>query len=149
MNDNPKIVLDCPLCGEHELQVITQNETKSMQCIGCGYSTTDKYRYENKPEDNENYLELGDDMKKWAKLDSGYIWIPSVVTIPHGMLYPIEEKNEMIWAFLPLVKISEEDKEKYKKDDGSYYEARYDQEKQITFDNFKQAVFELNTKITS
>ena len=88
-------------------------------------------------------------MQKWSKFKSNYIWRPSIVTVPHGMLYPIDKNGKMIWAFIPLVKIKEEDKEKYKKENGTYYEARYDSDRQITFKNFKEAVFQLNTIISA
>ena len=88
-------------------------------------------------------------MKKWCKFEDNQIWVPSIVQIPHGMLYPIESEKEMTWAFIPAVKVTEEEKEKYKKDDGTYYEARYAEDKQITFTSFKQALFELNTIINA
>ena len=149
--ENIKIVLDCPLCDQKELQVIEQQNTKSMQCIGCGYSSTEKYNYsdDEDPKDNIHYKSLGESMQKWAKFKENQIWIPSIVTIPHGMLYPIDVDKKMTWAFIPAVKIQEEEKEKYKKEDGTYYEARYDSDKQITFESFKKAIFELNTIISA
>ena len=149
MSDQIKVVLDCPLCGEHELQIIEQDHIKSQQCIGCGFSTTEKYTYEDNPKENQVYKDLGSDMKKWAKFEDNQIWIPSIIQIPHGMLYPIDEDSKMVWAFIPAVKVEEGEKENYKKEDGTYYEARYDIKRQITFESFKTALFELNTIISA
>ena len=37
------IVSNCFLCEEHSLHVIEQEGMKLMQCIHCGYSSSDKF----------------------------------------------------------------------------------------------------------
>jgi len=37
------IISNCPLCEEHSLHITEQNELKLMQCIHCGYASTDKF----------------------------------------------------------------------------------------------------------
>ena len=44
------------------------------------------------------YVELPDEMKIWAKESDGYIWIPSLLTLPTGMIYPLNESGELKWV---------------------------------------------------
>ena len=37
------IISNCLLCEERSLHVIEQGETKLMQCINCGYTSSDKF----------------------------------------------------------------------------------------------------------
>ena len=59
-----QIVSNCSLCEEHSLHVLEQEESKLMQCIHCGYVSTDKFL--GTKEDNEEYQKLTDDMKEWS-----------------------------------------------------------------------------------
>lgn len=136
-----RIVIDCPLCGEKELQVY-KGDKNLMQCISCGYSSSDELIGSMK--DSETFKNLDENMKKWGKESQGQVWIPSVVNLPVGLLYPADEKNKMKWFFAPLVDINEDEKDGYKKEDGTHYTKRYDMENQIDFDTFKQAIFEIN-----
>ena len=137
-----KIVLECTLCKEKELQVYKDNKNL-MQCIGCGFSSSDDLIGNMK--ENKTFSNLDPDMKQWGIESQGQIWIPSVVNLPVGLLYPANDKNKMRWFFAPLVDISKKDKNNYKKEDGTYYTKRYDMENQVDFDTFKQAIFEINT----
>ena len=38
-----KIISNCSLCEEHSLHVIEHDETTLMQCLYCGYATSDKF----------------------------------------------------------------------------------------------------------
>ena len=129
---------NCPLCFEHELHVINKNDTNLMQCLSCGYATTDKFKIDNnsKKEENDAYKKLSEDMKKWSKTINNRIWIPTILTLPIGMLYPIDKDGEMKWAFAPMVKITEEEKEKYPNPNGGYYEKRIDTNSPIIYDEF-------------
>lgn len=143
MDEQFKVVLNCPLCDEKELQVMTKHDSTLMQCISCGYSTSDALKI-NESEVNENFNNMDDQIKKWSVEKNDHIWIPSIVNLPLGVLYPIDEDNEMKWAFAPLEDISGEQKEDYIKEDGTHYEKMYDIENQIVFDEFKDAIFEIN-----
>ena len=81
------IVSNCFLCGEHSLHVAGTEDAQVMQCINCGYTTTSKYIGTKK--ENEEFQKLGEDMKNWAVEKNNRIWIPSIITLPVGMLYPI------------------------------------------------------------
>ena len=136
-----KITVDCPICNKKELNVVNK-EISLMQCISCGYSTSEDYKGTRK--DNSNFDELDESMKKWSKESRGHIWIPSVLNLSIGLYYPIEEKKSMKWAFAPLVNVKDSDKENYKKEDGSYYDHRYDMDNQLIFNKFYQGILEIN-----
>ena len=136
-----KITVECPICDKKELNVINK-EISLMQCISCGYSTSDEYKGTRK--DNSNFNDLDDNMKKWSKESRGHIWIPSILNLSIGLYYPIEEKKSMKWAFAPLVSVKDSEKENYKKDDGSYYNHRYDMDNQLIFDEFYRGILEIN-----
>jgi len=136
-----KITVDCPICNKKELNVVNK-EISLMQCISCGYSTSEDY--EGTRKDNSNFNELDESMKKWSKESRGHIWIPSILNLSIGLYYPIEEKKSMKWAFAPLVNIKDSDKGDYKKEDGSYYDQRYDMDNQLIFDKFYQGILEIN-----
>lgn len=147
MNENFKVVLNCSLCNEKELQVITDNNTTLMQCIGCGYSTSDNLRGDK--ESNEEFNQMDDQIKSWSVKENDQIWIPSIVNLSIGVLYPVDEDNQMKWAFAPLENISEMEKGDHLKEDGTPYEKMYDIQNQIVFDKFKDAIFEINLIVSA
>lgn len=142
--DDERAVINCPLCGKQTLNVF-HTEKEMMQCLSCGYSTNSQYKYENDKTENESYKSIDPSMKRWSLEANNYIWLPSILTFDSGMLYPIDEKDEMIWAFAAAIIIPESEQAKYPKDDGSgNYTARYDIENQVTFKSFDQALYEIN-----
>ena len=142
--DDERVVLNCPLCGKHTLNVF-KKENEMMQCLSCGYSTNSQYKYKEDKTDNEYYSGLDPSMKRWSLEANDFIWLPSILTFDAGMLYPIDEKDKMIWAFAPAILIPEDERHKFPKEDGSgNYSARYDIENQVTFNGFEQALYEIN-----
>ena len=139
------LISNCFLCGEHSLHVAGTEEAQVMQCINCGYTTTTKFK--GIKETNEEYQKLTDDMKKWSKEENNRIWIPSIITLPIGMLYPINDNNEMKWSFAPMVKISNEEKENYPNESGGYYEKRIDIENPKIYDNFIDGMMYINQQM--
>jgi Zn ribbon nucleic-acid-binding protein len=140
-----KITIDCPLCESHELQVMDNTNNSIQQCISCGYSTSDINKLNDDDiENNDFYKTLDDNMKRWSKVVDGNIWVPSILNLPIGILYPIDnKKNEMRWAFAPVEKIPEEEQENYPDEGGGFFESKYAVEKQIYFDSFSQALIEI------
>ena len=136
------LISNCFLCGEHSLHVAGTEEAQVMQCINCGYVTSTKYI--GTKETNEEFQKLGEDMKKWAKEENGRIWIPTVLTLPVGMLYPIDDEDKMKWSFAPMVEISQDEKEKYKNSEGGYYEKRIDVENPKIYDEFFEVMLYVN-----
>ena len=145
------IISNCFLCEEHSLHVVGIEESQIMQCISCGYVTSTKY-IGNK-ETNEEYQKLGKDMKNWAIEEHGRTWIPSIITLPIGMLYPVDidnmvnHKTEMKWAFAPMINIPEEERKNYPNPSEGFYKKRIDTDNQIIYDKFIDGMVFINNKL--
>ena len=138
------LVSNCFLCGEKALHVAGTEEAQVMQCINCGYTTSTKFR--GIKADNEEFQKLGEDMKNWAKEENGHIWIPSIITLPIGMLYPVNIKKEMKWAFAPMIEIPEEDRKNFPNPSapGKFYDKKVDTENSIIYDLFLDGISYVN-----
>tara|TARA_X000001036_G_C20488878_1_gene728939 strand:+ start:241 stop:693 length:453 start_codon:yes stop_codon:yes gene_type:complete len=136
------IISNCFLCGEKSLHVAGKEESQVMQCINCGYTTTSKFT--GTKETNEEFQKLGKDMKKWAKEENGHIWIPSVIALPVGMLYPIDIKNQMKWAFAPMVEIPEEERENFPNEQGGFYDKKVDTDNAVIYNLFLDGMSKVN-----
>ena len=98
------------MCEEKALHVAGTEEAQVMQCINCGYTTSTKFR--GTKETNENSPEIGEDMKQYD-VKKNLIWIPSYNMGKLGMLYPVNIKKEMKWAFAPMIEIPEDDSKNF------------------------------------
>ena len=138
------LISNCFLCGEKALHVAGTEEAQVMQCINCGYTTSTKFK--GIKADNEEFQKLSEDMKNWAKEENGYIWIPSIITLPVGMLYPINVEEEMKWSFAPMVEIPEEDRKKYPNPNvpGKFYERRIDTDNSQIHNEFLLGITYIN-----
>ena len=136
------IIGNCPLCEERALHVAGTEESQVMQCINCGYTTSTKYI--GTKETNEEFQKLGEDMKNWAKEENGYIWIPSIITLPIGMLYPVNIKKEMKWTFAPMVEIPEEERENFPNEQGGFYERKIDTDNTTIYNLFIEGMTKIN-----
>ena len=138
------IIGNCPLCEERALHVAGTEDAQVMQCINCGYTTSTKFT--GKKETNEEFQKLGEDMKNWAKEENGHIWIPSIITLPIGMLYPVNVKEEMKWAFAPMVEIPEEERKKYPNPSipGKFYDKKVDTHNSKLYNEFIVGMSEIN-----
>ena len=138
------ITSNCPLCKERALHVAGTEEAQVMQCINCGYTTTTKFTGTKKT--NEEFQKLGEDMKNWAVEKNGKIWIPSIITLPIGMLYPVNIKKEMKWAFAPMVEIPEEERKKYPNPSvpGKFYDKKIDTDNAVIYNLFLEGMTTIN-----
>ncbi len=136
------LISNCFLCGEKALHVAGTEEAQIMQCINCGYVTSTKYT--GTKETNEEFQKLGEDMKNWAVEENGKIWIPSVIALPVGMLYPVNIKKEMKWAFAPMVEIPEEEKENFPNEQGGFYDKKVDTDNSVIYDIFIDGMAQIN-----
>ena len=154
------LITNCFLCEEKALHVAGTEEAQVMQCINCGYTTSTKFI--GTKETNEEFQKLGEDMKNWAKEENGYIWIPSIMTLPLGMLYPINEevvegigevgnsiKSVMKWAFAPMVEITEDERENYPNGDGGFYERKIDTDNPKVWSKYIEAFSHINELMKS
>ena len=139
------LVSNCPLCEERALHVAGTEEAQVMQCINCGYTTTTKFN--GTKETNEEFQKLGEDMKNWAIEKNGKIWIPSIITLPIGMLYPINNTSkELKWAFAPMVEIPEEERKKYPNPStpGKFYDKKIDTDNAVIYNLFLEGMSQIN-----
>jgi len=136
------LISNCFLCDEKALHVAGTEEAQVMQCINCGYVTSTKYTGDK--ETNKEFQKLGKDMKNWAVEKNGKIWIPSVIALPVGMLYPIDIKGKMKWTFAPMVEIPEEERKDFPNDQGGFYDKKVDTGNAVIYNNFIQGMSEVN-----
>ena len=138
-----KIISNCPLCEKHALHVIGENETQTQQCINCGYVTSEKLKLNGMlKQDSEEYKKLTGEMQKWSTVKNDRIWLPTMMILPFGMLYPIGDKNgELQWAFSEMVDIPEEEQKKYPREDGKgFHNKRMDTDNAKIYDLFHHRV---------
>ena len=137
-----KIISTCQLCEEHSLHVVGEEEMRTMQCINCGYASSD--RFVGKPKENQSYKDLTDNMKLWVKETDGRFWIPSIMTLPFGMLYPFDDNGKMRWAYAKMIDIPEDKRKDYPDENGGFFTRMYDTENAQTYDEFLYAISEVN-----
>ena len=133
------ILTNCVLCEKRSLQVIEQ---QISQCLNCGYSTAQKLS--GTKENNVEYQNMTEDMKKMAIEQDGQIWVPSVVNLPDGIINPILADKNILWAFSPSVEIPEHDQKHFPDESGGYFKFRYDNEQTILFKTFYEALENLS-----
>ncbi|MBF93366.1 MAG: hypothetical protein CMB78_06290 [Euryarchaeota archaeon] len=126
----------------------TRADEETRQCLSCGYVTAPKFKCE-KPEDNKEYSTLTPDMQQWAKHEDGFVWIPTIMTLPFGLLYPFNDENKKLkWGFAEMVNISKEEQKQYPREDGNgYYQSRYDTENAKVYDTFLEGMTYVNEKV--
>ena len=139
-----KIISNCHLCEEHSLHVIEQDGIGTQQCISCGYATTSNFI--GTKEDNETFKTLPEEMQSWSKEANDRVWIPSLITLPFGTLYPTNVDGEMKWGFAEMVDIPEEEQENYPDGNGGYFKQKYDTDNQKIYDVFLDAMVEMNKR---
>jgi len=144
-----RIVSNCPLCNEKSLHVIGDEGTmETQQCINCGMATSTNFI--GTKEDNEMYKTLPEEMQSWSKEVNDRIWIPSMITLPFGTLYPENIDGEMKWAFAVMVDIPEEEQKNYPNENGDgFYKQRYDTDNPKIYDIFLDAMVEMNKRAKS
>ena len=138
------LISNCFLCGEKALHVAGTEEAQVMQCINCGYTTSTKFTGDK--DTNEEFQKLGEDMKNWAVEKNGKIWIPSIMALPVGMLYPVNIKKEMKWAFAPMVEIPEEERKNFPNPSvpGKFYDKKVDTDNAVIYNLFIEGMSQLN-----
>jgi len=115
--------ITCPFCEstncfEEEYQSQAKNAPmiQSWMCMRCGYTSTSGYKKHSKAlrEMLKSSPKLIVDLKKWDDERNIY-WFPAIVTImSKGMLHPDGEVETWKWKYIPVVKIGEDEKEKYR-----------------------------------
>ena len=136
------LISNCFLCEEKSLHVAGTEEAQVMQCINCGYTTSTKFT--GTKETNEEFQKLGEDMKNWAVESNGKIWIPTIIALPIGMLYPVNIKKELKWSFAPMVEIPEDERKNFPNEQGGFYDKKIDTDNSIIYDLFLEGMATIN-----
>ena len=140
------IISNCPLCEEHSLHLIGEKESQLMQCIWCGYVSSPKFI--GTKDENEEYQKLTGDMKEWSKEAINRIWIPSMFTLPGGMIYPENVDDKMKWKLAELVDVPKDEQKNYpiEGQPDKFYDKRYNTEEPIVYDYFYEVMLVVNEK---
>ena len=93
-------------------------------------------------------------MQGWATVENDRIWIPTIMTLPQGMLFPINVDNpvnhqmELKWALAELVDIPKEEQKNYPVEgqEGKFYERKFNTEEPKIFDIFVEGLSILNER---
>tara|TARA_Y100000592_G_C5267254_1_gene220147 strand:+ start:86 stop:535 length:450 start_codon:yes stop_codon:yes gene_type:complete len=136
------LVSNCFLCEEKSLHVAGTEDAQVMQCINCGYTTSTKFT--GTKETNEEFQKLGEDMKNWAVESNGKIWIPSVMALPIGMLYPVNIKKEIKWSFAPMIEIPEKERKNFPNPQGGFYDKKVDTDNSVIYSTFLEGMLQVN-----
>jgi len=145
-NKDMGIISNCPLCEAHSLHLMN-DASKTQQCINCGYATSENLKSENKTQIIEG---LSEDMKEWHKICNENIWLPSFITLPMGMVFPINDEDgdgqSMKWGFAPMVDIPEDERNQYpiEGQEGKFHDRKYDTDKAEIYDEFISALSRMN-----
>ena len=141
------IISNCPLCGEHSLHLSNDKELNFMQCISCGYVSSDKFL--GTKENNEEYKNLDELLQKWVQETENRLWIPIQMTLPFGMVYPALVDNNMKWIFAEKIEIPEEEQKKYpiEGQEGKFYTHKFETENPQMFDKYSEALSVIQTTI--
>ena len=145
-----KIISNCPLCEEHSLHVIGEGGVQTQQCINCGYVTSEKLKLNGMfKESHPEYKKLTDEMKSWSTSKNDRLWLPTMMVLPSGMLYPTSDKNgELQWAFAKMIDIPKEEQKKYPREDGKgFHTKRIDTDNPKIYDLFLRGLADLNKKM--
>tara|TARA_Y100000593_G_C4314026_1_gene339884 strand:- start:824 stop:1303 length:480 start_codon:yes stop_codon:yes gene_type:complete len=139
------LVTNCPLCETRSLQIVDQSDDKLLQCLNCGYVSANKFIGDK--ESSIEFDKLPEDMKKMAKQSDGRIWIPSVMTLPNGIVNPVLMDENMFWAFSPMIEIPEEEQKNYPDGKGGFYKNRYDNESTRLYKDFSSVMKKVTSDI--
>ena len=138
------IVTNCCLCENLSLYVVNAD---TSQCMYCGYVTSEKLKLDGRvKEEHLEYNKLTDEMKDWSKVENDRLWLPTMMILPSGALHPMSDKDKnMKWAFSPMVDVTEEEREKYPREDGKgFHTQKIDTDNPKIYDSFFEAISEIN-----
>ena len=150
MNTNFSVIADCSLCEAHSLHIIGEGHLETQQCINCGYSSAEKLKG-FQDDTNEAYKNLTEDMQRWSKYANGRVWIPTVMALPFGMLYPKNINEEMKWCWADMVDIPKGEQKNYPDEQGGFYEKRMAMDDEKVLEHFLEGMVyinEMSKKIT-
>lgn len=120
-----------PLCYQRETKGVL-----SWDCLQCGYVSNTMMMINT--EAVQSYEEMMPSLFRDIKfVDSdGLVWYPTTVTKEGiGIVFPDgTSKNDWKWAVARHVPVEEEEKERFKKKDGTYHKYKTDMKNVLHFD---------------
>ena len=135
-----EVITRCPLCGVEKSLHSIQGELS--QCLSCGYVTSDKFL--GTKETCDGYKKLPDQMKDMAVEKNNQVWIPTVMTLPTGVLNPILVEGNMFWAYSPAEEIPEHEQKNFPDGQGGFYTKRYNETETKLFTHFGKALLKIS-----
>jgi len=109
----------CSVCNTHNVIKEIYDETEnsySYLCLRCGYTSNDHY-IDGDPVYEKHSSSMSVLIRNLIhKDDTNKIWIPSIIMSQTGMLYPFGTELDWEWWFVPVVKITNEEKNENKYD---------------------------------
>lgn len=111
-----------------------EKNTYSYLCVRCGFTSNDHY-VEGDPLYEQYKDAMSGLIKELSQVDeTGKLWVPSIINSTKGMLYPFGTSLDWQWWYVPIVSITEEERESglYDKE----YETRLAVDKKKVFDRF-------------
>tara|TARA_R100001509_G_scaffold12988_2_gene6710 strand:+ start:1689 stop:2141 length:453 start_codon:yes stop_codon:yes gene_type:complete len=145
------VVIDCPLCKKRALHInkIENTDEDVRQCINCGYASNTKLK--GTKEKNTSFKEFSEFVQKYSKEANGHIWFPSMINLPLGSLYPVEENDILKWAFVRITDIPEEEQKNYPDENnpGKFLSKKLDFDNQEIFDEYILALAKVRDEVKS
>ena len=137
----------CPVCGNNT----ALEESDSWMCATCGYMTTALYR-KGSPA-LRNVLSTSPQLiidKQFFDEERSLVWIPTVIQMPAGMIYPEEQDDgELIWRHAKVIQIPEKEQSAFPVpgQENKFYDSRLDVDNADKFDRFYDALISIGAVI--
>lgn len=126
MNDK---IVNCNRCnGNCCYETTVTPEIKNYFCYGCGFQTNSLMKKDS--EFFKEQMKLLPDLYKelMGEDENGLIWMPTTINQPKiGMIFANGTSGQnWKWAAVKAIPVKEEEKEKFKKKDGTYFDYKMD-----------------------
>lgn len=137
-------LIECPCCNGIAYELDNTSKIKTKSCFTCGFctSTLMKEGEQFYKEQMEVLPELYKDIL--IKDKDGLTWMPTNINLPQNGMVFVNGTNKDNWEWVGVlaVPVKEEEKEKFKKKNGGYYEYRMDNSTMKGFgkDGFQEAL---------
>ena len=128
---------NCNRCGGNACYVTeVAPGIKTYQCFGCGFCASSPMTEGS--EFLKEQMEILPDLYKSLMVvdEDGLVWMPTNINLPEtGMIFANgSSPDNWKWAAVKAVRVKEEEKEKFKKKDGTYFEWKMNMESMKEFD---------------
>lgn len=144
-----------PITG-NECVLIEADENTNIEsriCMESGYTTNERLKINsNSIAEYESTITEFMIAMKYVDNELGYIWYPTFINLPGGMVYCEQQNDELVWKAASIVNMSETERLKYPvpNKNGEYFTSRLDVDNAKTYGkyDFKTALNGLYSMIT-